>query len=57
VQSDVAAGRLKILKVPELGLKWSSYIAVHKSRQKAPLVQAFIKVLKRYKARGLNGKK
>ncbi|HEY2986243.1 MAG TPA: LysR family transcriptional regulator [Candidatus Binatia bacterium] len=59
VQSDLAAGRLKILKVPDLKLKRSSYIAVHKSRQKSPLVQAFIKVLKRYKkeGRGLDGKK
>jgi DNA-binding transcriptional LysR family regulator len=46
VQSDVEAGRLKILKVPDLKLKRSNYIAVHKSRQKSPLVQAFIKVLK-----------
>jgi DNA-binding transcriptional LysR family regulator len=48
VTSDVQAGRLKILKVPDLKLKRSSYIAVHKSRQKIPLVQAFIKVLKQY---------
>jgi DNA-binding transcriptional LysR family regulator len=46
VQSDVEAGRLKILKVPDLKLKRNNYIAVHKSRQKSPLVQAFIKVLK-----------
>ena len=49
VSSDVQAGRLKILKVPDLKLKRSSYIAVHKSRQKSPLVQAFIKVLKKHK--------
>lgn len=49
VLSDVQAGRLKILKVPDLKLKRSSYIAVHKSRQKSPLVQAFIKLLKKSK--------
>jgi DNA-binding transcriptional LysR family regulator len=48
VASDVQAGRLKILKVPDLKLKRRSYIAVHKSRQKIPLVQAFIKLLKQY---------
>jgi hypothetical protein len=45
---------LKILKVPDLKLKRSSYIAVHKSRAKSPLVQAFIKVLKKYKGARLN---
>jgi DNA-binding transcriptional LysR family regulator len=50
VLSDVQAGRLKILKVPDLKLKRSSYIAVHKSRAKSPLVQAFVKVLKKYKS-------
>ena len=52
VLSDVEAGHLKILKVPDLKLKRGSYIAVHKSRQKIPLVQAFIKLLKKYKGRG-----
>jgi DNA-binding transcriptional LysR family regulator len=51
VVSDVEAGHLKILKVPDLKLKRNNYIAVHKSRQKAPLVQAFTKVLKKYKGK------
>lgn len=51
VLSDVEAGHLKILKVPDLKLKRNNYIAVHKSRQKAPLVQAFLKLLKKYKGR------
>lgn len=51
VMSDVEAGHLKILKVPDLKLKRSNYIAVHKSRQKTPLVQAFIRVLKKYKGK------
>jgi len=52
VVTDVEAGHLKILKVPDLKLKRSNYIAVHKSRQKTPLVQAFIRVLKKYKSKG-----
>jgi DNA-binding transcriptional LysR family regulator len=51
VMADVEAGHLKILKVPDLKLKRNIYIAVHKSRQKAPLVQAFTKVLKKYKGK------
>ncbi|HEY6199012.1 MAG TPA: LysR family transcriptional regulator [Candidatus Binatia bacterium] len=51
VVSDIAAGHLKILKVPDLKLRRSSYIAVHKSRQKTPLVQAFVRVLKKYKGK------
>ena len=51
VVADIEAGHLKILKVPDLKLKRSNYIAVHKSRQKTPLVQAFIRVLKKYKSK------
>jgi LysR family transcriptional regulator, low CO2-responsive transcriptional regulator len=51
VESDIEAGRLKILNVPDLKLKRSNYIAAHKSRLKLPLVQAFIKVLKRHKGK------
>ena len=49
VTTDVQAGRLKILKVPDLKLKRSNYIVVHKSRQRSPMVQAFIKLLRRSK--------
>ena len=52
VIADVAAGRLKIIKVPDLKLKRSNYIAVHKSRHNSPLIQAFVKILKRIKGRG-----
>jgi DNA-binding transcriptional LysR family regulator len=51
VVTDLEAGHLKLLKVPDLKLKRNIYIAVHKSRQKSPLVQAFIKVLKKYKGK------
>ena len=52
VLSDVEAGRVKILKVPDLKLKRSNYLAVHKSRQNIPLVQAFVKFFRRSKGRG-----
>jgi hypothetical protein len=49
VLSDVKAGRLKILKVPDLKLTRKNYIVVHKSRQSSPLGQAFVKMLRRSK--------
>ena len=52
VLSDVEAGRVKILKVPDLKLKRSNYLAVHKSRRNVPLVQAFVKFFRRSKGRG-----
>jgi len=45
---DIKSGRLKVLRVPELKLKRTVYIAVHKKRQSSSLVQAFIKFLKQY---------
>ena len=51
VLADLESGRLKQLKVPDLKLKRSNYIVVHKSRQGSALVQAFIKALKREKGR------
>jgi len=51
VASDVQAGRLKILRVPELNIKRTMYITVHKNQQSSPLVQAFIEFLRRYKGR------
>ena len=51
VTSEVQAGRLKILKVPDLKLKRSNYLVVHKSRQRSPMVQAFVKLLRRAKGR------
>ena len=49
VELDVKAGRLKVLKVPELKLKRTIYIVAHKNRLDSPLVQAFSNFLKRYK--------
>jgi LysR family transcriptional regulator, low CO2-responsive transcriptional regulator len=48
VASDVKAGRVKLLKVPELKLKRTMYIAVHKNRRGSPLVRTFIDFLRRY---------
>ncbi|MFQ5904362.1 MAG: LysR family transcriptional regulator [Candidatus Binatia bacterium] len=49
VVSDVEAGRLKVLKVPELKLKRTMYIGIHKNRQSSSLVQGFIDFLRSYK--------
>jgi DNA-binding transcriptional LysR family regulator len=49
VLSDVKAGRVKILKVPELKLKRSLYIVIHKKRERSSLAQKFIDSLRRYK--------
>ncbi len=49
---NIKAGQVKRLKVPELKLTQSTYIVVHKSRQKLPLVKAFSNYLRRYKVRG-----
>lgn len=49
VVGDAEAGRLKILKVPELKIKRSMYIAVHKKRQSPSLVQAFVDFLRHSK--------
>lgn len=51
VTSDVKAGRLKILKVPELNIKRTMYIVVHKNQQRSPLVRAFIEFLRGSKGR------
>ena len=42
VLAHIEAGRLKVLNVPELNLKRTTYIVTHKNRQKSSLVQAFI---------------
>jgi DNA-binding transcriptional LysR family regulator len=49
VEADVKAGSLKLLNVPELHLRKTMYIAVHKNRRKAPLVKAFVNFLARYR--------
>lgn len=49
VLSDIKAGRLKALRVPDLKLKKTQYIAIHKNRPNSPLVLAFIELLKNYK--------
>lgn len=45
VVGDVKAGTLKVLKVPELKLRRTMYIAVHKNRRNAFLIKAFIRFL------------
>lgn len=49
VVPEVKAGRLKILKVPEIELKRTMYITVHKEQRGSSLVQAFTDFLTRYK--------
>ncbi len=49
VVGDVNAGRLKILKVPELQLNRTLYIAFHKNQENSLLIRAFIGFLKQYK--------
>jgi DNA-binding transcriptional LysR family regulator len=46
---DVSAGRLKVLKVPELDLKRTLYIVIHKNRQNSPLIQRFSQFLERFR--------
>jgi len=48
VLSDIKARRLKILRVPELQLKRTVYITVHKNRKSSSHVQAFIDILLRH---------
>ena len=47
--SDIEAGRLKVLKVPDLQLERTMYIAVHKKRERSFLVKPFIAFLRQYK--------
>jgi len=49
VESDAKAGRLKLLRVPELDLKRPVYIAFRKNRQRFSAVAAFVEFLKTYK--------
>jgi DNA-binding transcriptional LysR family regulator len=49
VVNDVKAGRIQILNVPELKLKRSLYLAVHKNRQHSPLMQSFMEYLIQYR--------
>jgi len=44
---DVKAGRLKVLKIPDLKLKRVMYLVVHKARQN-PSAQAFVDFLRNY---------
>lgn len=50
VAPDIKAGKLKILKVPELQIKRVSYIVVHKNKQEPSLVGEFVSFLKRYRS-------
>ncbi|MGH7829408.1 MAG: LysR family transcriptional regulator, partial [Candidatus Binatia bacterium] len=45
VEANVQAGRMKLLNVPELNLKRTTYVATHKNRQTSSLVQVFIEFL------------
>ena len=49
VIGDIKAGRLKVLKMPELNLKRTIYIVMHKNRQTSTLVQRFRDFLKHEK--------
>jgi len=51
VAGDIKAGRVKMLRVPELNLKRTIYIAIHQNRQASPLAQAFRDFLKRSQER------
>ncbi|HEX9444694.1 MAG TPA: LysR family transcriptional regulator [Candidatus Binatia bacterium] len=51
VEWDVKAGRVKLLRVPELALKRPIYIALHKDRRESALVRTFANFLKAYKER------
>jgi DNA-binding transcriptional LysR family regulator len=46
---DLKAGRLKLIHVPDLKLKRTLYITLHKKRGFSSLAQEFIDLLKRYK--------
>jgi DNA-binding transcriptional LysR family regulator len=46
VVGDLKAGRIKLLNVPNLNLKRTTYFAVHKKRQDSPAIQAFKNLLK-----------
>jgi len=52
IVGDVQAGRLKVLHVPELQLKRTMYIAMHKNKLGCPLGQAFTHVLRSCKEDG-----
>jgi len=46
VIGDLRAGRIKLLNVPNLNLKRTTYFAIHKKRQDSPIIQAFKNSLK-----------
>jgi LysR family transcriptional regulator, low CO2-responsive transcriptional regulator len=48
ILSDAKAGRLKILNVPELKLKRTMYLAVHRQRRGSGLIRLFNDFVKRY---------
>ena len=49
VAADVEAGRIKLLQVPELDLKRTLYIVVHRKHVQSSTVQGFIDFLQSYK--------
>ena len=46
ITSDLKCGVLKVLNVPDLDLKRTMYISVHKKRMSFPLVQELIDFLR-----------
>ena len=49
VAADLEAGRLNVLRVPELKLKRATCIVVHKSRRNSSVVQALMQYLRHYR--------
>jgi len=49
ILGDIRAGRITALNVPELKMKRTVYIAVHKNRRGSQLIQGFIDFLTHYK--------
>jgi DNA-binding transcriptional LysR family regulator len=49
VMADLKAGWLKVLKVPELKLKRTMYIVIHKNQLRSPLTQSFVESLRQYR--------
>jgi DNA-binding transcriptional LysR family regulator len=49
IESDIKAGRLKVLSVPGLDLKRPVYIAFRKDCQRFSAVEAFVEFLRIYK--------
>ena len=53
VISDIEAGRLKALRVPQFRLTRPLYVVTHKKRKDSLLVQTFIEFLKKHRDKAL----